>query len=136
MVISVVCTHGNIPVPCALFHSRLDSILLPWLGRSKDCVSMEDSCIAIGISGIFLKNPCLGTLCLLLLTSIAGLFPNPTKGFSVFHHCGQKCSVSLLLRPAQLSILVTGTATAAVFPCCGDLDLLSEDLPLHPTPGK
>lgn len=82
MVISVVCTDGNVLVLCALFHSRLDSILLPWLGRSKDCMSMEDSCIAMGISGIFLKNPCLGTLCLSCsLPALLGCFQTPQRAF-------------------------------------------------------
>lgn len=57
---------------------RFDSILLHWLGRSKDCMSREHSCIAISISGIL---PVLAPCCDSLVPYQLGCFQTPQRAF-------------------------------------------------------
>lgn len=115
---------------------RLDSILLPWLGRSKDCMSVEDSCITIGISGILpVLAPYWVSLvpyqhCWAVSKPLQGLF----SLWPLWSEMFWQPFVSLLLCTAQVFILVHNRDSD-----CSCISLLwgsetwsiCEDLPSH-----
>lgn len=131
----VFCTD----VKCTHSMDGFESILLPWLGRSKDCMSREDFCIAIGISGML---PVLASCCVSLVPyQHFWAVSKPHKAFQSSTTMVRSVLAAFCEPPAETCSgfhfsTYQRQKVQLYFPAVRMWALICEDLPLHLTPGK